>query len=428
MGTFSHILCAGTLASLPCVCLFGADIEYHIPEAQFKNKTLYAGNGFVFEAKNLNPDHGITGFSAIGEALKLSHNERVVFATGNVQLTVPETNWQGGRSLVITCDDLHYDLDAGTAIANNASFNWYTGNRRYRITCATLTIAPNAITAHEAIFHGAHGSIMEMSSKEIVIGLIPPDRPERAHGRLEDITMWQPTFRMGGVPVFWLPVLYRDFTRDYPWTRYEFGYSKRQKGWIDGWIGSTLPRFLGFSGHAQARYSYYDNQGSGYGLGWYYSHALLGMGGITWFRMPNEQVFDQDGRTLLEERDAQALDWEHQAKIKNVSLYARYSDLPDASALDEELDTNEQFRADYLADDLKYKPLARQGVTASWASSYVALVADTEYQPNDERTETERELGLQASTPVISILGPLHVSGQAWYENFVNSKARQQIL
>jgi hypothetical protein len=344
--------------------------------------------------------------------------------------------------------------------------------RTRRLAAGHLLVRPDRIELRQVHLDGGHGGVLSMDTPRLLVRLreeplpdvaasastpCPAHHPDLPRWRREvaDVTVHQPTVRLSGVPVLWLPLLYRDFRHDYPWTRYEFGYEERLGYYGRGWIGSEVDDPFHVHPTLRLRGDTYSRAGEGFGAQSLWNLGLLGKGDWTWYGMPNEQVYLSKGpeqawlmgpptpgraigaemfasggeRAPIITRSAHAMDFEHHVGWKGLTLAARWVDIPDADpippdvlnpamlfATPEVVQPNERFRADYLREELESRPNARRGVAAAHSNAWLTTVVDTERKHHEDLDETDRLLGTQFALNNLHLAGPLHVRGDAWYE------------
>jgi hypothetical protein len=242
--------------------------------------------------------------------------------------------------------------------------------------------------------------------------------------QVEGIELIGPTVRAAGVPVMWLPYLYRDFYFDYPWTRYEGGKTRRMGYYVRAWLGTSLPEAFGWHPRIEARGDLYSQNGEAWGVRAAWRNADYGRGEVAWFEVPEEIVKGgPDDLQPIVTRRASVLDAEQQLHASGGALYARWVELPDADppfGLDPQEPWDERFRADYLRDDLEHRPFARRGITATWGTSLGTLTLDTERRAHPDQLLTDRLWGVQVQVPRIQVVGPLHLGGSGWSESLEN--------
>jgi hypothetical protein len=354
----------------------------------------------------------------LGDALRFHQKHDDLYATGKVVLVLPGVRLHAARL------GLHPQAETGEAWDIEA-FVEHAG-RRMVITAEHVHIDSTVLRFDGVRGIAGHGGLVGMgaSSARVYLRETPAKDRDGFERQVEGIELIGPTVRAAGVPVFWLPYLYRDFYYDYPWTRYEVGKTRRLGYYVRAWLGTSLPEAFGWHSHLEARGDLYSHNGEGWGVRAAWRNADYGKGEITWFTMPNEIVKGgPDDLQNIVTRQASVLDAEQQLHAAGGALYARWTELPDADPPfpgDPAQPWDERFRADYLRNDLEHRPFARRGVTATWGTSLGTLTLDTERRAHPDQPLTDRLWGVQAQLPRLQIVGPLHLGGSAWSESLEN--------
>lgn len=354
----------------------------------------------------------------IGDALRYHQKHDDLYATGKVVLVLPGVRLHAARL------GLHPQAESGDAWEVEA-FVEHAG-RRITITAERVHIDRTMLRFDGVRGIAGYGGVMGMSASSARVYLRdqPATDREGFERQVEGIELISPTVRAAGVPVFWLPYLYRDFYFDYPWTRYEGGKTRRMGYYVRAWLGTSLPEAFGWHSRIEARGDLYSQNGEGWGVHARWRNADYGKGQVTWFEMPNEIVKGgPDDLQSIVTRRASVFDAEQQLHALGGALYARWVELPDADPPyppDPAEPWDERFRADYLRDDLEHRPFARRGVTATWGTSLGTLTLDTERRAHPDQPLTDRLWGVQVQVPRLQVVGPLHVGGSGWSESLEN--------
>ncbi len=404
-------LAAGESPTLPLAGDLNVRLE--TPNLEFdKSGALIAPRGFVAHMGDK---------LLIGDALRYHQKNDDLYATGKVVLVMP------GVRLHATRLGLHPKAQNGDAWEVEA-FVEHAG-RRITITADRVHIDRTMLSFEGVHAIAGYGGLVGFGATAARVYLRdkPADDRKGFERQVEGIELVGTTIRAGGVPVMWLPYLYRDFYYDYPWTRYEGGKTRRLGYYIRGWVGTSLREIAGWHPHLEARGDMYSRTGEGWGVRAAWENSDYGQGQITWYNIPHEIVMG--GANDLENvatRDASVFDAEQQLHGLGGALYARWVTLPDTDPVapgDPAQPWDERFRADYLRNDLEHRPFARRGVTGTWGTSLGTITLDSERRANPEQPLTDRLWGVQVQIPRIQIAGPLHVGGAGWTESLENVAA-----
>lgn len=249
---------------------------------------------------------------------------------------------------------------------------------------------------------------------------------QKAVGEVVDgIELLSPAATVMDVPVLWLPWLYRDFSRDYPWSQVRFGESRRLGTFVRYWIGTDLPAVGGVKTSLEARADLHSIAGGGGGARLAWSHDRWGAGEVWAYRQPAEHLRGGPGnKTELAVRQADFIDAEHRLPLLSGpgagSAYGRFTALPDpdpAVAGWPADSTGLRWMSDYFPEQLEHRPPPQRGGAAAYTVGPGTLVVDTMRRPNDGIDMTERWHSVQMVVPPWQVLGPLHLAGQAWEED-----------
>jgi hypothetical protein len=410
---------------------------------------LAAGDAFTLEAPGANTRLGPGGVLYVagsgfvwrkadwlvsGEALRLDQANDDLWAEGHVILVMPRIR------LHVAKVGLHPERKSGEAWGVEAWIDAARPDagrpdaagpdaalpaRQMRIRAERVELADDRLSFHGVEADLGHGGAARLHCPILRIWLREEQRTDKSPDRIaryvEGVAATRPYVTMAGVPVLWLPYLYRDYIIDYPWTHVEGGQNTRQGWWIRYRIGSNLPEAAGWRTRLVGRVERNARAGNGYGLEAYWKHKRLGRGSATWVELPKERVADpadeeQEGGV----RRASAYDLEHHAAGERWSAAARWTRTPDAdpsSTLPDGRSPDERFRADFLAQDLGQKPFARRGGVLTWRLPGMAVTVDAERRTNRDIDETERWLGLEAVLPRLVLAGPVGIEGSARIED-----------
>ncbi len=356
----------------------------------------------------------------LGDALRFHQKHDDLYATGKVVLVLPGVRLHAARL------GLHPQAESGDAWEVEA-FVEHAG-RRMVITAERVHIDRTMLSFEGVRGIAGYGGIAGMgaSSARVYLRDKPAKDRDGFERQVEGIELLNPTVRASGLPVFWLPYLYRDFYYDYPWTRYEGGKTRRLGYYVSAWLGTSLPEAFGWHSRVEMRGDLYSQNGEAWGAHASWRNADYGKGEVTWFDVPHEIVKGgPDDLQSIVTRHASVFDVEQQLHAAGGALYARWVKLPDADPPypgDPAEPWDERFRSDYLRDDLEHRPFARRGVTATWGNSLGTLTLDTERRAHPDQLLTDRLWGVQAQVPRIHVVGPFHLGGSGWTESLENNQ------
>lgn len=350
----------------------------------------------------------------LGDALRYDRSHDDLYARGRVVFVLPGVRIHADRL------GLHPKAQTGDAWDIEALVEHE--DRHVVIRADRVRISRRELVFEGARLDGGNGGFVSLTTTTARVLLRAEPAKERAGvaRNVEGIEVVSPAVRMFGVPVLWVPWLYRDFTYDYPWTTAEGGHSRRLGSYGRGWIGTNLRALWNWTPRIVLRGDTYSRTGDAYGATASWRNPELGYGQVGWFHTPREIVMGgPDDKQNLVERDTHVLDAEQQLHGLGGALYARWTSTPDPDPIAPgDLPAPEQrYRADYLRDDLEQRPFPRRGVTAAWGFSGGTLVLDTERRDNVNLRGYDRLWGAQAVLPALDLAGPLHLAADGWAED-----------
>ena len=355
----------------------------------------------------------------IGDALRYDDKHDDLYASGQVVMVMPGVRLHAARL------GLHPQAQSGDAFEVEA-FVEHAG-RRITITAERVHLDRKVLHFEGIRAIAGYGGVVNIgaSSARVYLRDKPAEDRSGFERQVEGIEMISATVRAGGVPVMWLPYLYRDFYYDYPWTRYEGGKTRRLGYYARAWVGTSLGDILGWHPRIEARGDLYSRTGEPWGVHAAWKNPALGKGQITWFTSPHEIVMGgPDELQNVITREASVFDVEQQLHGLGGALYGRWVQLPDADPPflgDPARPWDERFRADYLRDDLEHRPFSRRGVTGTWGTSLGTITLDTERRAHPDQLITDRLWGVQVQLPRLQLHGPLHIGGNGWTESLEKS-------
>lgn len=363
----------------------------------------------------------------MGDRLRYDQDHDDMYASGDIVYIMPDIRIHADRI------GLHQKAESGEAWEVEAQIE--NKERRYNVLASKIEFNRQGL-----LFRGVRGSsyggVLGVGASRVYVALRehPAKDREGFEREVASITLQSPYLTIGGVPVFWLPALARDFTVDYPWTRFEVGHSSRLGNFVRSWIASSLPEFLGLHTVLIGRFDSYTSAGKAGGGGLVWRHPVLGKGLFEYFAFNPEIVHDNEGDgERLAKRPAHVVDTEHRFQIPGGAVSGRWVRIPDADPLvphgsSAGLPPDERFRSDFMRDDLETRPLARRGVTGAWGTSFGNIVLDTERKHHDELLTTDRLFGAQLEIPETAIIDPVHFQGNAWVEKLRNDSTETEAV
>lgn len=406
--------------------LFGLEYELDAPGIYTEEDILYCTAGLRLHVTDNTFPYGEVEILAGG--MRWDRKNNMVFLSGRI--AVLNAQYQ------LYASQLGYNLGTQSGEAWDVRLHVINQGRRKRLHCDYMRFTPDAITFKGIRSDNGHGSLLGLNAGEIHIRRAAKPHPHRSGitAKIDDITIKHPRLKTGGVPILWLPVLYRDYRLDYPWTKFEIGHEQQRGAWVRARVGIDLPRLGDLSSSIRLRNDHYELAGQGYGVESFWSSPRLGRGAFYWFKMEPEKLlgntrggfpdfadldfdnlYDSMSGDVLNRRDAEAWEFAHKSSIPGGALYLRWSALPQSisGAFNED-----RFRADYLELQMQQEPLARRGLGLAWAYQALELNYDNALQPYNDSVLADRRHSLQLSLPTHQILGALHGDASVQLEQF----------
>ncbi len=362
------------------------------------------------------------GRTLMGDALRYDLSRQELYATGHIVYRQPGLRLSADRLGLRR--GLQIDGDAWQVEAR-VTYGSGPAERTVIITAERATIAGETITFHGVDLSLGNGSVLAFHAGKAHLYLRQPkpgEDPNEDRSYVEGVALVSPTGSVVGLPVFWFPYLYRDFSRRYPWTRVRGGYTKRLGTYGRFWIGSDLPEFLGWRTSLDGRVDRHSRSGNGFGSTYSWQHQTLGTGFAEWYRLPREAVRDANGAELTV-RKAQALDVEHRVPLGGRGAAAgRFTVTPtgDPTAPGDPVRDHPpglRFLSDYLWANPDRRALPRRGAALAYQLPFITVVGDTDRNYHPNQPDTERWFGLQAIATPQQLLGPVHLGGRGWWED-----------
>ena len=351
--------------------------------------------------------------TVVSDAVRYNPSQQLLYATGHVVYRRPEIR--------ISAERLGMDGRSRRGEAWGITARVEHQGRTLVMTADRLELEQEVITLHDVTVDMGHGAAMSFWAPTVRVYLRDPPKilPKELQGtpqsRIGGVEMVSPTGRVVGVPVFWFPWLYRDFTNDYPWTVVRAGHSNRLGTWGRFWIGSNLPEFAGWHTVLEGRVDRHSRAGNAGGLNLRWTHPTFGRGRIDTYYMPQESVRNVD-RQELQVRRSRAYDAEHRKDLGAGAIYLRTLEIPDpADGIPD--GTGNRFLSDFLPDSLEQRPFPRKAAAITYTFKGVTVTTDTERRHTPGIDRTERLIGVEGTVAPIEILGPLHAGGNAWIED-----------
>lgn len=405
--------------ALPLAASEAPRLAFEAPGAHLADGVMYCPAGFV-------GTHG--DMRVIADAARYDQQHDELFVTGEVVMTMR------GR-IRIAADRLGLRPQARTGHAWKVRVDAPFQGRMIRATAREAELTPTALILRDVDLDSGHGGIVTFSTSKLTIHLFA--EPMRDRDGFEEyvsgVTLINPTGALVGLPVFWLPWAYRDYTNLYPWTKVAGGQSRRQGPYIRYWIGSNLPTISDWRTRLEARVEDNSRSGWGGGLQGFWQHPRWGTGQATWFGIPDETVIGvpSSPNYVVANRQAGVVDIEHQADLGRGAVALRFGSTPDGDPTmsgGPPGEPDNRFRSDYLPWDVDQRWFIRTGAAAAYSLPLGTMVVDTQHRTNPDSHATERWLGLHALLPATQLFGPLHLSGEGYVEDMHRELDETQAL
>lgn len=298
--------------------------------------------------------------------------------------------------------------------------------RMVHLSAATVELTPDALIFRQVNVNGGHGGIIAFRAPRVVVHLRepPPGQENDESARIKGVEMIGPSAHLVGAPIFWLPWMYRDFRRGYPWTRVRFGHSGRLGSWGRFWTGSDLPEVSGWRTGIDGRVDAHSRAGRGGGVRGYWAHDTWGKGKAEWYGLATETVRGGElDKEALDERKASTFDASHQIDLGAGALSGRWMKVPDGDTRvpnptdNAEIPPDLRFLADYMPEELATRPIPRRSAVGVYSNRHVAFAVDIERRVHPYIDTTERWHGEQMVVAPIQLVGPVHLGADAWAED-----------
>lgn len=355
--------------------------ELDAPGLNQEQHITYAQEGVRIKVTDTNFPYG--QIEVLANGMRWDQETDELFLTGQVRILHPE--------FTMLASHLSFNVSKQEGQAFDAEIHLMKDGQRVVLQCERIEISPKTFQLSQMTTNSGHGSLFHLKAADITVRRADEPHPHRSGitAQIDDITIKHPRFKIGAVPVFWFPVLYRDYRLDYPWTKIVLGHESDRGAYARAWIGFDMPRLGDLSSNIRMRADHYELSGKGYGPELKWHSTLAGKGSAYWFRMEPEKLlvdteggfpdfndlainnlYDKMSGTQVARRQAEAWEVEHQFQFHGGAGYVRYADLPPAinGALD-----SDQFRADHHEDIMDHQPLARQGFNTSWQTDLVSI-------------------------------------------------------
>ena len=382
----------------------------HAPSPAWSDGIITARAGFV-----LRSDERLL----MGDALRWDQREQELFARGRILFVQPglrlEADRLGSRANTDQAPsrgDERPPLDRGDAWQVRSVL--LDSRRQLRLRSDRVAFTPERVDFLGVRGDGGHGSLFAAEARRITAYLRPEpvDRPGIKRD-ISGILAVHPRIRVGGVPVLYVPVLYRDFVIDYPWTHYRYIRKSRQGHSLEARIRLGAPPVAGWHPHVEGLLDLHEYNDRGVGGRLVWRHPQHGRGEALYYTMAEERVRRTSGGAAIDHRHAAVVDLEQQLSFPGGGIYGRWTKVPDADA---GLPFDERFRHDFLRDDFEQRPLARRGVSTAFSLPFATLSADISRRHHDDLRESDREHAVGLVIPGLRLLGPLHVEAEAQHE------------
>ena len=420
-------------ASLIGLCPLLSALEYELdaPNLQQNEYIRYATDGIRMRIND--PDFPFGQIEIIADGMRWDEENGNVFFTGNVVVLHPHYQ--------LRATHLGYNLTEQRGEAREVTLHAHKDGQRIELSCERISVDPKKFQLFRMHSSGGHGSLFALNAADITIRRADEPHKHRSGftAEIDDIIIKHPRFKIGSVPVFWLPIAYRDYRLDYPWTKFEIGHEKDRGAFIRARIGVDLPRMGDLSSTLRFRSDHYELSGKGLGVESFWTSKTLGKGSFYWFQMDPEKLYtdidggfpdfedlalnnlyDKMGGTVIARRKAKSWEFEHKTSFSGGAAYLRYAHLP--NAIDGSFD-KDQFRADHHELVMEEQPIARQGLGASWSMKYLTIDYQRDQQPFEDSRLHDRNHALHIGLTPISITEHIHSSAGIHLEQFEKNDA-----
>jgi hypothetical protein len=297
--------------------------------------------------------------------------------------------------------------------------------RRLVATAKKAEINRHEIILRDVNAHLGHGGIIGFWTHRLRVILRDERDPERRDvaQAVEGIELISPAGTVTGVPVIWLPYIYRDFVLDYPWSRVVVGSAKRLGTFARYWVGTDLPAMGDWRTGIDGRADVASIAGGGGGLRAHWWHPTWGRGNAEFFTMPAEKIRGQvDKGAELATRKQDYYDVAHYAPLAGPGsglLMGRYVVTPDSDPVEPggPQDANAlRWMADYMPEELARRPYPTRTAAIAYGLPGGTIVVDTTRRHAEDIDATERWLGVQAISSPWQLVGPFHAGVEGWGE------------
>jgi hypothetical protein len=358
----------------------------------------------------------------LADAAQWSKNSRQLYATGRIRLLIGDMSAAGvvdknATRVHLAADRIGLDqtLSLGEAWEVHCTLLTTFGN--LRLQAAHIAMTPEKWVFSDVKVDQGLGAVAEFSCERVELHL----RDETAEDRsgiertLSGVTFHDAVMRAAGIPIMYFPWAHRDYTIDYPWTRYRTGVNSRNGWYLRSEIGTDLPEVAGFHSTVRGRYDLNSRNGEAVGVSGVVHHRPSGgRGDAIWYYMPEEQVRNTGNGPIIDERSSTFVQAEYQQPLAGLGavtgFWATVPDGVDGGAPDG------RFRADFNDTWLENHPFARRGIQTALAFPFVSLTATTQANPNKHSEETEIPGRVTMAVPHVSLLGPVYAFGDVFLD------------
>ena len=393
-----HTVLAGLLSAAGIAPTDAASFEVgtaqlDIPDWQVSSEGIhYAPTGFVLTNQ---------AYTLVGDALRWDQEHDILFATGRIRFSLP--------GMVIHAESLGSRIGLRQGEAWNVTLWYQHGEIERRISARHLTWNDDQIAAHGVTGATGYGGLVSMAAQSLVIGRRPqPKMDEEGPGRhLSFIHMKHFRAYLSGIPVWYWPHMYRDFLRDYPWTRYRVNQNNRRGIGLDMGIGWRMAPLLGWHLRPQIEIDAFEKLGTGVTARIRGEHETLGKTEVlTWGVQHGPQRRNHWSYTGYD------VAWQNQWHIHDHedpfgpvgAAHLRWASLPRSWPGEHP----KQLYHDLFDQDFAHRPLPRQGGSAALQWAHVGVSLDRAGFADEQIDQHERDINLALTIPTQRLFADVH--------------------
>ena len=390
-----------------------ADWEMAAPGIEWRYPLVQARRGIVLRSGPR---------TLLADAAQWSEDSRQLYATGRIRLLIGDMSTAGiadnhATRVHLAADRIGSDQTLSLGEAWEVHCTLLTTFGTLRLRAAHIAMTPEKWVFSDVQVDQGLGAVAEFSCERVELHLRDEPATDRSgiERTLSGVTFHDALMKAAGLPVMYFPWAHRDYTIDYPWTRYRTGFRSRSGWYLRSEIGTDLPEMAGFHSQIRGRYDLNSRNGEAVGVSGTVRHRSSGgRGEAIWYHMPHEEVRDTGGGPIVEERTSTFIQAEYQQPIAGLGAVTGFwATVPDGVGGGA---PDGRFRADFNDDWLENHPFARRGLQTAIALPFVSLTATTQANPNQHSEETEIPGRVTMAVPHVSLLGPVYAFGDVFLD------------